>query len=144
MNIRKAFAQEAGKLAALEALQPMSAGWGKRGFETESIHNFSQIWIAETAGEPTGFVALRLVADFSEILNVAVHPAYCQKGVATAIFQRVVPELKKLGVKEVTLEVNCSNVAAIGLYHKLGFSEIGRRKKFYNNTDDALLMKLEL
>ena len=49
------------------------------------------------------------------------------------------------GVEDIFLEVRESNVSARALYVKLGFAEIGKRKKYYSNpTEDAILMKLSL
>jgi ribosomal-protein-alanine N-acetyltransferase len=40
-----------------------------------------------------------------------------------------------------TLEVRPSNEAAIGLYEKLGFAVMGRRKQYYeDNGEDALIL----
>ena len=38
-------------------------------------------------------------------------------------------------------EVNEKNINAIKLYEKFGFKKIGLRKKYYNNIDNAILMK---
>ena len=43
----------------------------------------------------------------------------------------------------VTLEVNVHNDIAIRLYEKYNFKEVGRRSKYYNNIDDAIIMTLE-
>ncbi|MCL4507345.1 MAG: ribosomal-protein-alanine N-acetyltransferase, partial [Chloroflexi bacterium] len=43
-----------------------------------------------------------------------------------------------------TLEVRVSNTVAQNLYRKYGFSEIGRRKRYYrDNDEDALIMTVE-
>ena len=43
------------------------------------------------------------------------------------------------GVSKVTLEVNELNVPAINLYESFGFKMAGRRKKYYEGVDDALI-----
>ena len=53
-------------------------------------------------------------------------------------------DLEKQGVQQITLEVNVKNNPAILLYEKLGFRTVGRRNKFYNDTDDALIMEKTL
>ena len=41
----------------------------------------------------------------------------------------------------ITLEVRESNRAAIALYEKMGFGQVGRRKRFYADPEeDALLL----
>ena len=36
-----------------------------------------------------------------------------------------------------------SNKIAQSLYHKLGFIDVGYRKRYYENEEDALVMALE-
>ncbi|RQW76978.1 MAG: ribosomal-protein-alanine N-acetyltransferase, partial [Geobacter sp.] len=45
------------------------------------------------------------------------------------------------GASFVSLEVRFSNITAISLYRSLGFTETGRRKSYYENGEDALLME---
>ena len=48
------------------------------------------------------------------------------------------------GAELVTLEMRINNRAAAALYRKLGFQEVGRRKRYYrDNDEDALLFSLE-
>ena len=42
----------------------------------------------------------------------------------------------------ISLEVNENNESAINLYKKYKFEEVGRRKKYYNKKDDAILHHL--
>ena len=44
------------------------------------------------------------------------------------------------GKDNISLEVNEKNYAAISLYKKAGFEDVGRRKKYYNGMDDAIIM----
>ena len=49
------------------------------------------------------------------------------------------------GIQQVWLEVRLSNTPAKMLYEKLGFLEVGRRKKYYSDTnEDAIIMALSL
>ena len=40
--------------------------------------------------------------------------------------------------------MNVNNIPAISLYKKFGFKEVGIRKKYYNNLDNAIIMNLEI
>ena len=40
--------------------------------------------------------------------------------------------------------MRAGNEAALGLYEKLGFREVGRRPKYYDGKEDAILMDLDL
>lgn len=143
-HLRRALPIDAAELAAVEAGQPMSAGWGEAGFVTELAHNFAFVWCAVEAGQIIGFVAVRQVADFCEILNLAVSPLHCRQGIGAGLLAKLFSELKQKDCREVTLEVNYRNAAAIGLYQKMGFTQTGRREKFYHGTDDALILGVKL
>lgn len=140
MNYRLAFPVDAAQLAQVEALQPFSAQWGEEGFCRELINPCAQIWCAEQDGQLVGFVSLRLAAGIAEILNVAVHPAYCRRGIGFALLSRAVSSVKANGGEEISLEVHIRNLAAISLYSKAGFSELGRREHFYKDGAAALIM----
>ena len=144
MTLRPAVALDAPRLAQIEEAQPMSAHWGEKGLAGEIIHPFAQVWCAEENGEVLGFLALRLAAGFCEILNLAVCPQACRRGIGFLLLSRAFAEVRARGGQTVTLEVNVRNIPAISLYQKAGLKETGRREKFYNDTDDALIMGAEL
>lgn len=144
MIIRQANPLDAADLAALEKTQALCAHWGEVGWKEELGQASSHVWIALEEEKLVGFVALRLAAGFVEILNVAVHPQYCRRGIGFQLLSRALRELKALGAERFTLEVNIHNRAAISLYSKIGFLEVGRREKFYNNAQDALIMGMDV
>jgi len=51
---------------------------------------------------------------------------------------------REKGATVVHLEVRPTNATAISLYARCGFITIGRRKAYYENGEDAILMKYEL
>lgn len=144
MKCRLATPLDAERLVQIENSQPMCAHWGQKGWGSEIKNTSAQIWCWEEDGEVVGFVAARIAAGLGEILNVAVLPAYTRKGVGFRLLTRLLAEARSQGVERMTLEVNVRNVAAISLYSKAGFNEAGRRKKFYNQQDDALIMGKDL
>ena len=49
-----------------------------------------------------------------------------------------------MGSRCLTLEVRASNTPAQALYEKLGFAQVGRRPKYYQNPrEDALILRKE-
>ncbi len=144
MKIRRATVLDAKSLAQVEQTQPLSAHWGEKGFCTEIPQAASQIWCAEEGENLIGFAALRFTAGFGELLNVAVRPEFCRQGIGFKLISRLINQVLEGGGEQITLEVNIRNRAAIALYSKAGFCEVGRREKFYNGTDDALIMSRNL
>lgn len=88
-----------------------------------------------------GYICPMLVLDEGHILDVAVHSNYRGKGIGRMLVERVLHDCSERGAEFVSLEVRQSNESAIGLYRQLGFLETGRRKAYYENGEDALLME---
>ena len=144
MMIRPATALDAVSLFQLERTQPLCAQWDEKGWQNEVVLGSARVWAACEGDQLVGFVALRLAAGFGEILNVGVHPASCRQGIGFKLLMHALRQAHEEGGEHFTLEVNIHNRAAISLYSKVGFKEVGRREKFYNGADDALIMELKL
>ena len=91
-------------------------------------------------GEPMAFLLVSRVLDEAEILTLAVLPGHRRKGVASLLLARFGEELGSLGVGRLHLEVAAGNAPARALYAAAGFAEAGRRKAYYGNGEDALLL----
>ena len=118
--------------------------WSEKSIAYELTNQLSHWIVAEEDGVVLGYVGSQSVIDEADMMNVAVHPDYRRKGIAEALVNTLVERLQKMGSHCLTLEVRASNVTAITLYEKLGFSEIGRRKNYYRNPrEDALILRKE-
>jgi len=96
-------------------------------------------------GRLAGYIAFSLVEDEMEILNLAVHPEHRRCGIGAALLARALEVCAKKGIAKSFLDVKASNVAAIDLYRKFGYEQIGVRKRYYPDTgDDALLFRHEI
>lgn len=100
--------------------------------------------VAEADGEKAGFAEMRIVADEAQIFSVAVDKDLRGRGIGDALLRHLVQKSKELGCNTLTLEVRAGNEAAISLYKKMGFKEVGKRKGYYGGREDALLMDLDL
>ncbi|OSQ40346.1 GNAT family N-acetyltransferase [Thalassospira mesophila] len=94
---------------------------------------------------PLGFVLVQTVVGEAEINTIVVGPAARRRGVGNILMENVFSHLQKQGVERLLLEVACDNEAAIALYRKSGFAEIGRRRGYYRRNGgpamDALVME---
>jgi ribosomal-protein-alanine N-acetyltransferase len=97
-------------------------------------------WIANN----DGFILARVAADEAEILTLAVLPTSRRTGVASALLERAMHHAAALGAVAMLLEVAEPNVAGRGLYAKFGFIEVGRRRRYYADGADALVLRAEL
>lgn len=77
------------------------------------------IWVEE--GRVVGNLSLSRSRGGCLISNLAVHPDYRRKGIATRLMEAAIDRVKEREAPWVALEVRRDNWAAKGLYEKLGF-----------------------
>ena len=101
----------------------------------------------EEEGEPAGFSLVRMVADESELLLLAVTPEQRRQGIGSRLLDGFVDQARDQGVRRVHLEVRDGNPATI-LYRNSGFVQAGRRRNYYHGEDgrrfDALTLVRDL
>jgi ribosomal protein S18 acetylase RimI-like enzyme len=95
-------------------------GWGSMGATSGFV------WVEE--GCVVGNVSLRRALAWEGFLigNVAVHPDWQGRGIAGALMEAALDEIAAQGGRWVGLEVEADNPVALGLYERLGLTEIGR------------------
>ena len=105
----------------------------------DSQHEF--IASLDDEGRVLGYVGMMYVLDEGYISNVAVAPEARRQGIGRDLIKELMARAAVLGLTFVTLEVRCSNAAAIALYEKQGFVPVGKRKNYYDfPREDAILM----
>lgn len=138
--IRYALKEDLSFLAEIEK-ECIPDPWSLNSFEAEFERDGSVFLTAEEDGEICGFITASRVLGEVSVYNVAVTEKYRRRGIAERLMSRLA-EISD-GAEFITLEVRESNNAAIRLYEKLGYKEVGRRKNFYSNpTENAILMTL--
>lgn len=132
------------QIAELERIC-FSDPWSERSIGSE-LENGLSMWFVATEEETVlGYIGSQTVLDSSDVMNIAVHPDHRKKGVGEKLVLELVHYLKEKDIKSLLLEVRVSNTAAINLYKKLGFQEIGRRRNYYHNPkEDAYILRKEL
>jgi ribosomal-protein-alanine N-acetyltransferase len=96
----------------------------------------------EQARRVVGFVITHTVADESELLNIAVHPDHRDSGIGTALLDTIVMRCTARGARTMVLDVRESNTAAHALYAKRGFTQVGRRRRYYRRPEeDGLIFR---
>jgi len=117
--------------------------WPSSVFIEELQHTWSRMrgFYPPGFGVPVGFILFWEIYDELHILNLAVHPEHRRRGVARKLMQDLLGHGRENGFKYITLEVRCSNTAALGLYKSLAFTVEGVRRGYYSdNNEDALIM----
>lgn len=93
-----------------------------------------------------GFAVLRVVADEAELLNIAIAPEQQGRGYGAMLLTAIL-HVAQSKASQCYLEVRESNQAAIALYERFDFVQVGTRPRYYpthNGQEDALLYAREL
>lgn len=105
------------------------------------------LWVLEGADGIVGYGVLSAAAGEAHILNLCVCPHHQGQGHGRRLLNRLIDLARWHQVERVFLEVRPSNHAAVALYHRAGFCEIGTRPRYYparNGREDAVVMAREL
>jgi [ribosomal protein S18]-alanine N-acetyltransferase len=100
-----------------------------------------------SSAAPSGFVLARLAAGEAEILTIVVSKSARRCGLGHSLMDTVLRHLHRARAEYLILEVDETNLAAIGLYKRFGFKEVARRPAYYDTKDgktSALVMRLDL
>ena len=122
-------------LALLEK-QCFSVPWSESALEAELEKDNSRFFVAITKNEVSGYIGANNVLGEVYINNIAVFYNYRGFGIGEALLAHLINVSKEENCDLVTLEVRVSNTPARKLYKKLGFSEVGVRKNFYEKPNE--------
>lgn len=110
-------------------------GWSAEELARERARAVARVLVADEGGVPRGYVIAWVIAGEAEVLGLAVDPGARRRGVGRALLAAALA-----GVERAHLEVRADNVAARALYEGFGFVVAGRRRAYYADGQDALLM----
>ncbi len=97
--------------------------------------------LASGDGKDTGMALLRVVADEAEILTIGVVPEARSRGVGRQLLETLEETAQTAGAARIFLEVSQANAAARRLYDQARYSEIGLRKAYYADGNDAHILE---
>ena len=87
-----------------------------------------------------GYGGLMFAPDEAHITNIAVHPDRRRVGLGRVMLRHLIDVARDRECDALTLEVRVSNTAAQNLYRNFGFAPVGVRQRYYENSEDALVM----
>lgn len=103
--------------------------------------------VYENEGRMLGYAVLMLAVDEAELLDIAIAAGQQRHGWGRKLLEEMMALARRQNMQRMVLEVRASNAAAIALYRKAGFSDIGLRRDYYpaeNGREDAILMGRDL
>lgn len=141
-----------GEAVAAIHLQDFARPWSGEEFAAllaeDTVFGFAAREVGHGGAPPAGFVLARLAAGEAEILTVAVARAARRQGLGWRLMDAVLRELHGRRAEALFLEVDETNEAALALYRRLGFHEVGKRPAYYRSADGqrtgALVMRRDL
>lgn len=128
-------------------------GWTPAEFEALIASDSVTAVVARAGGRlgrrpVLGFAIARRGADEAELLAIVVSPPHRGKGIGRRLIEEATRRLYYDRVRTIFLEVDEGNVAALALYRRLGYVEVGRRGNYYEATGggrtNALVMRADL
>jgi ribosomal-protein-alanine N-acetyltransferase len=143
MEIRRMTLDDIPAVIELDSLS-FTLPWPERSFRFELTDNpASRCWVVEQDGKVLGMIVAWMLVDEAHIATIATHPEHRRHGIARKLLMYALCYLSKEGAVTSFLEVRESNSAAQEMYRKFGYEEVGRRKRYYKDTnEDAILMTL--
>ncbi len=118
--------------------------WTRKLFYEELEQPGRSWWVAHDLGTIIGFAGGHMAGDDFEVDDVAVSPDRRRQGVASRLVSRICYDAHVLNAATASLEVDEKNEPARAAYASLGFKEVGRRRAYYGEGHDALVMRVDL
>ena len=114
--------------------------WNEKILKDEFYNENSEYFVICEDEIVCGFAGLWFNIDEAHIMNIAVRKDFRKNGIGSELLNFLIDEAKSKKKMCITLEVRDDNIPAIELYKKFNFDILGRRKKYYNNVNDAIIM----
>lgn len=138
---------EAGDVPAVAALEQDVFGvdaWSTAAVADELAGPGRDALVAEADGAVIGYAVTRAAGDVVDLQRIAVAPTWQRRGVARDLLAALVANARRSDVPpdRMLLEVSAANTAALAFYAAEGFAEVDRRRRYYRDGTDAVVMRL--
>lgn len=120
------------------------AAWTEEMLSDTLRYPIYNCFLAEEGGQVCGYCCLIVVCEDAEVGNIAVDTPFRGKGIGKALMDAMHQRAKEKGATQSFLEVRVSNANAIALYKKFGYESYGIRARYYEDGEDAMVMKRAL
>ena len=101
--------------------------------------------VAESNHKIVGFLVGVILSDeFAKILMISVNPTFQRKEIGKNLLNQFIENIKKERINKIELEVRTRNKKAIDFYKKNGFKIVEKINEFYQNLENAYVMRLEI
>jgi ribosomal-protein-alanine N-acetyltransferase len=143
VEIRDATGADLPAIAELERAS-FPAPWPAPSLAAELARPGAVALAADRDGTVAGFALFLVAGDEAELLRIAVDPAGRRRGVGRRLVAAGLRRLRGRGVAVCHLELRADDPGADSFYRALGFELAGRRRRYYRDRCDALLLRRRL
>lgn len=141
IKIDKLIKEDIAQVVLLEE-QFLGETLGVEMLENELDNEFMCFLSAKESKKVLGYIGAYVINGELEILNFVVDENFQRTGIGTLLFNELLNRYPD--TKSVVLEVREQNEKGINFYKKNNFNVISKRKHYYKNGDDALVMMKEI
>ncbi len=141
LTVRPAAPADVTALRAIEITCFGPAAWGAA-LIGAAIADPAQDVLLSTSGDAYGVV--RVVEKTADLDRIAAMPQARRQGTGRGMLAHLIDHAMRRGANRMLLEVAEDNAAALALYASAGFTQIHRRRQYYPDGTDAVIMELEL
>ena len=138
IRIRRVEERDIGEIMIIEKMS-FTSPWTVDLFRCE-LYNPVGFFIIEVRKLLAGYIIFWILKNEVHIANIAIHPGCRKRGYGEYLLRWAIERCRVKGVATITLEVNEKNNAARNLYDKMGFKIVGKKAKYYENNDNALML----
>ena len=146
-RLRPAEEHDLDDVAAIESAS-FPLPWHREFFagELRESNRYHRVLERKLTGSPrlAGYLFAVTLFDEFHINKIASHPSVRGEGHGTRLMLDAIASARALVSSSIVLEVRMTNAPAIRFYSGFGFIEIGRRRRYYKDGEDALVMMLPL
>lgn len=144
MKIRPATLNDLPRLMDLE-VSSYANPWNDRMMHDEITKNtHAHVMVLEHTEVIIGYSCFWIIDDEAMLNKLTIDKVLRGRGLGELLLNDTINRIKSANAQRITLEVRVSNVIAQKTYEKAGFQPIGKRKKYYDDGEDAVVMLLTL
>mmetsp|Transcript_1966 Transcript_1966/g.2788 ORF Transcript_1966/g.2788 Transcript_1966/m.2788 type:complete len:714 (-) Transcript_1966:75-2216(-) len=143
VEIRKGEPRDVTGIYKLVSGQNLGTGWSGVGLEQDIEAGSVVVARDSDQKDVVGMTVSWKIVDQLEIGNIFVAPSQRQRKIGENLVRHLIRRAQEDGLSRIILEVRESNIPARNLYEKLGFRIAGRRPKYYEGNETAILMECD-
>ncbi len=142
MRLRPATAADVPEVVALEEALFHGDAWSAAVTAEElTAPDRSALVACDEDGSVVGYAVARRSDHVVDLHRIAVATRCRRGGVGSALLEELRRAGRASGAGLMLLEVSAANAAALAFYVAAGFTEIDRRRRYYRDGSDALVLR---